>query len=423
MALVLNDRVKETTTSTGTGTVNLAGAETGFETFVAGIGNTNTTYYAIVHQSAAEFEVGLGTVSDSSPDTLSRTTILSSSNSDSAVNFSAGTKDVFCTLPASKAVHEDASGNVTLPGTLDVDGGITVDNITIDGTEIDLSSGDLTLDVEGDIILDANGGDILLKDDGTDIGKIQLDTAGLILDPVVSDKDFFVNGNDGGSGITALRLDMSQAGRATFNENIVLGDNGKVEFGAGADLSIYHDTNNSYIADNGTGDLILDSNSDITIDAGGEHIRFKDDGTEIGNIDMGSQNLNIRSTVSDKDIVLLGNDGGSEITALTLDMSAAGAATFNDNVTAYSDERLKDNIETLEDGLDKVEQLRGVTYTKDERKNIGVIAQEVEKILPEIVLTANDEMGTKSVDYSRLTAVLIEAVKDLSARVKELEGK
>ena len=423
MALVLNDRVKETTTSTGTGTVNLAGAETGFETFVAGIGNTNTTYYAIVHQSAAEFEVGLGTVSDSSPDTLSRTTILSSSNSDSAVNFSSGTKDVFCTLPASKAVHEDASGNVTLPGTLDVDGGITVDNITIDGTEIDLSSGDLTLDVEGDIILDANGGDILLKDDGTDIGKIQLDTAGLILDPVVSDKDFFVNGNDGGSGITALRLDMSQAGRATFNENIVLGDNGKVEFGAGADLSIYHDTNNSYIADNGTGDLILDSNSDITIDAGGEHIRFKDDGTEIGNIDMGSQNLNIRSTVSDKDIVLLGNDGGSEITALTLDMSAAGAATFNDNVTAYSDERLKDNIETLEDGLDKVEQLRGVTYTRDERKNIGVIAQEVEKILPEIVLTADDEMGTKSVDYSRLTAVLIEAVKDLSARVKELEGK
>ena len=81
------------------------------------------------------------------------------------------------------------------------------------------------------------------------------------------------------------------------------------------------------------------------------------------------------------------------------------------------------NIETIENGLDKVEQLRGVTYTRDERENIGVIAQEVEKILPEIVLTADDEMGTKSVDYSRLTAVLIEAVKDLSARVKELEGK
>ena len=136
-----------------------------------------------------------------------------------------------------------------------------------------------------------------------------------------------------------------------------------------------------------------------------------------------SNDFIVRSYAQDKDIIFKGNDGGSVITALTLDMSAAGAATFNDNVTAYSDERLKDNIETLTDGLDKVEQLRGVTYTRDERENIGVIAQEVEKILPEIVLTADDEMGTKSVDYSRLTAVLIEAVKDLSARVKELEGK
>ena len=127
--------------------------------------------------------------------------------------------------------------------------------------------------------------------------------------------------------------------------------------------------------------------------------------------------------VSDKDFFVNGNDGGTSITALRIDMSEAGAATFNNNVTAFSDERLKYNIETLEDGLDKVEQLRGVTYTRDGRENIGVIAQEVEKILPEIVLTADDEMGTKSVDYSRITAVLIEAVKDLSARVKELESK
>ena len=115
MAFVLNDRVKETTTTTGTGTVNLAGAETGFESFVAGIGNSNTTYYAIVHQTADEFEVGLGTVTDATPDTLSRTTIISSSNSDSAVNFSAGTKDVFCTLPASKTVFEDDNNNITTP--------------------------------------------------------------------------------------------------------------------------------------------------------------------------------------------------------------------------------------------------------------------------------------------------------------------
>ena len=112
MALVVNDRVKETSTTTGTGTFSLAGVVSGFESFVAGIGNSNTTYYAIVN-SNGEFEVGLGTVTDAAPDTLARTTIISSSNSDSAVNFSAGTKNVFCTLPASKAVILDASGNIS----------------------------------------------------------------------------------------------------------------------------------------------------------------------------------------------------------------------------------------------------------------------------------------------------------------------
>jgi hypothetical protein len=113
VAFVLNDRVKETTTTTGTGTVNLGGAATGFETFVAGVGNSNSTYYCIAGQTTAEFEVGIGTVTDASPDTLSRTTILSSSNSDSAVDFSAGTKDVFCTLPAAKTIREfDTAVNI-----------------------------------------------------------------------------------------------------------------------------------------------------------------------------------------------------------------------------------------------------------------------------------------------------------------------
>jgi len=111
MALVINDRVKETSTSTGTGTFDLDGAVTGFDTFVAGIADANTTYYAIFHQGTAEWEVGLGTVTDATPDTLARTTVITSSNSDSAVTFTAGTKDVFCTLPASKAVYLDASGD------------------------------------------------------------------------------------------------------------------------------------------------------------------------------------------------------------------------------------------------------------------------------------------------------------------------
>jgi hypothetical protein len=109
MALVVNDRVKETSTTTGTGSFTLAGAVTGFETFSSAIGNTNTTYYAIVNTTNGEFEVGLGTVGAG---TLSRDTIISSSNSDAAVNFAAGTKNVFCTLPASKSVILDSSGNI-----------------------------------------------------------------------------------------------------------------------------------------------------------------------------------------------------------------------------------------------------------------------------------------------------------------------
>jgi hypothetical protein len=114
MALVINDRVKETSTTQGTGTLNLAGASTGFVTFVAGIGNSNTTYYAIHEQGSNLFEVGIGTVTDATPDTLARDTVLNnSSGNTSKINFNSGgssTLDVFCTMPASKSVYLDSTG-------------------------------------------------------------------------------------------------------------------------------------------------------------------------------------------------------------------------------------------------------------------------------------------------------------------------
>ena len=134
MALKLNDRVKETSTTTGTGTLDLSGAVTAFETFVAGIGDGNTTYYAIVNRDEDEWEVGLGTVTDASTDTLARTTVISSSNSDSAVDFSAGTKDVFCTLPASKIASLDTNNNLTIgTGSAGVDYTLTFDGADADG--------------------------------------------------------------------------------------------------------------------------------------------------------------------------------------------------------------------------------------------------------------------------------------------------
>lgn len=105
MALLTADRVKETTTTAGTGTYNLGGAATGFRTFVAGIGTTNSCYYCVT--DGTDWEVGIGVVTDATPDTLSRTVILSSSNAGAAVNWSAGTKDVFVTEAAQRS---------TLPG-------------------------------------------------------------------------------------------------------------------------------------------------------------------------------------------------------------------------------------------------------------------------------------------------------------------
>ena len=114
MALKVADRVKETTTTTGTGTITLAGAATGCQTFVAGVGDTNTTYYAIVDANGTAWEVGVGTVADNggSSDTLARTTVLQSTNSDNAISLSSGTHTVFATYPGGKAVYKDATGKV-----------------------------------------------------------------------------------------------------------------------------------------------------------------------------------------------------------------------------------------------------------------------------------------------------------------------
>lgn len=98
MSIVIADRVKETSTTTGTGTLSLAGAATGFQGFVAGAGDGAEVYYCIA--GGSEWETGIGTVTDASPDTLSRDTVLASSNAGSLVNFSAGTKDVFLTVPS-----------------------------------------------------------------------------------------------------------------------------------------------------------------------------------------------------------------------------------------------------------------------------------------------------------------------------------
>jgi hypothetical protein len=146
MALVLADRVKETTTTTGTGTVTLAGVSAGYQSFAA-IGDGNTTYYTISGQTTSEWEVGIGTYT-SSGTTLSRTTVLSSSNGGSLVNFSAGTKDVFVTYPSGRSVNADAANTVVSVPQLSATSITDSGNLTFTGTGNritgDFSNGTLT---------------------------------------------------------------------------------------------------------------------------------------------------------------------------------------------------------------------------------------------------------------------------------------
>ena len=116
MALVIKDRVKETTTTTGTGAISLGGAVTNFQAFSSVLSDADTTYYGIVDVANSEFEVGLGTYA-SGTNTLTRTTVLESSNSGSAVDFAAGTKSVFIAYPAEKSVYLDASDQLVINST------------------------------------------------------------------------------------------------------------------------------------------------------------------------------------------------------------------------------------------------------------------------------------------------------------------
>ena len=163
--------------------------------------------------------------------------------------------------------------------------------------------------------------------------------------------------------------------------------------------------------------LTVDAAADINLDAGGNNLTFKSGGTSILDISNSSSDAVITSSVQDKDIIFKGDDGGAAITALTLDMSDAGKATFNNDVVAFSDERLKSDIKTIENGLDKVLKMRGVTFKRDGVAGTGVIAQEIQDILPEVVSSSQEYLA---VAYGNMVGVLIEAIKDLQGQLDKI---
>ena len=277
---------------------------------------------------------------------------------------------------------------------------------------VDLNGGELVLDLDGDTSITSDTDDqIDIKMANIDVANLTTANSGdLVISTAVSDKDFVLKGNDGGAAITALTVDMSDAGAASFNGVVT----------ANAGLKADNITIDGTEIDLSSGDLTLDVAGDIILDAAGDDIKLSSAGTHEGNINLASSNLTFKSIVSDKDMIFQGNDGGVAITALTLDMSAAGAATFNNDVTAFSDERLKTEIKTIENGLEKVLQMRGVTFKRDGVDGTGVIAQEIQKILPQVV---HDKQEYLSVAYGNMVGVLIEAVKDLQGQIDKLKGK
>ena len=148
------------------------------------------------------------------------------------------------------AITISDGGGTSFAQTLTANSGVVVDNITIDGTEIDLSSGSLTIDVASDLILDVGGDTVELKDSGTKFGELISSSTDFVIKSSVSDKDLIFKGNDGGSAITALTLDMSDAGTATFNHDVKLGDDSEAVFGASSDFKIFHTGGENFIRGN-----------------------------------------------------------------------------------------------------------------------------------------------------------------------------
>ena len=289
MALVINDRVKETTTTTGTGAVSLGGATTGFETFAAGVGNSNTTYYVIAHQTASEWEVGLGTLDGDSSD-LTRTTVISSSNSDSAVDFAAGTKDVFCTIPASKLIFEDANNDVTIGRNLTVTGDLTItgDDLTMNtNTSGAALIGDGTnfnpVAISGDISIAANG--------TAAIGSGVIVNADINSSAAIAmSKTAFTAGTGVSLSTNTLSVDAAQTGiTSILATDVKIGedDETKIDFETADEIHFYaNNVHQVKLVDNA---FTPQADSDVDLGASGTYWKdaFIDTVTTTGDVDVG----------------------------------------------------------------------------------------------------------------------------------------
>ena len=313
MALKIDDRVRETTTTGGTGTVTLLGAVSGFETFASNLSDSDTTYYAIVDSTNGTFEVGLGTYSSN---TLARTTPIASSNSNSKVNFASVAKDVFITLPASKMAFLDASGNlISTGGSSVVNTDLSNDTSPQLGGNLDMNGNDIVTTSNADIDLAPNGTGIVVVKGNTNPGSIKLNCQ-------VNTHGQTIVAQDHGNGVTNT-LTLPAGGNQelvgtvatqtltgkTFGDNVSFGDNNITNVGDIAVDSISPDGTdiNVAVSDNSATAFTIkqSTNNYLVIDTGdgGESVAI---GTGVSGTAISIGHTTSETTVNDN-LTVTGN--------------------------------------------------------------------------------------------------------------------
>src|SRR5210317_382179 len=349
-------------TISNTGVVTVASAAGDFSVTSDLTVDTNT-----LHVDSTNNKVGIGTTSPSAKLDVSHSaaevgSFIRNNNSGSGqiklgnsdgfvrVGGNNGTFEVYNSSNTSARLFIDNVGNVglgnnTSPSTLlhlsSSDPQITITDTDGSGSQvIKAATDDLTLDAVSSINLDADSGVITFKDGGTQFGSITKSGNDLRLVSSLSNGDLVFRGNDGGVGITALTLDMSDAGAATFNDKVILGANKSIEFGDAGENITGDGTDLTISASSA---MLIDVGTTLTLD-GATQIALSDSGTNYGAFSHASNSFRLTSQISDEDILFRGNDGGSYFTALTLDMSDAGSATFNNNISVGGNATITGNL-------------------------------------------------------------------------------
>ena len=362
--------------------------------------------------TTAYTDTAISNLVDSAPGTLNTLNELAAALGDDA-NFSTTVTNSIATKLAN--IVEDTSPQ--LGGDLDVN----TKNILI-GDSSDGSTDDvLKIGASADLKLYHTGTNTYIKNS---TGNLYIFSSNLRIENADGSKSY-IEANDGGATelyyngskkFETTSYGASVTGTLLASGNISLSttgsfrgdDNAKLDLGSSNDLQIYHDGTHSYIEETQNGNLVLKTNqtgtyATIALQAGEE------------NSLLCHKNGNVE----------LYFDGSKKFETTSAGVTVTGALTATGDVTAFSDKTLKTDINTINDALSTVSKLRGVSYKwkENNKPSIGVIAQEVEQIIPEVVHTSeHDGKEVKSVDYGKMVGVLIEAIKELKAEVEELKG-